>query len=77
MGTARLDLLYDRIFDYRFDSMVNPVERLISLISMIHKFRHLSSDDWHDLWLIEQDSIEYNYDHYFSGNYSRILDQIE
>lgn len=68
--------LYDNLFDYGFDSIINPVERLIALISMINKFRYLSCHDWHDLYLMEQDAIEYNYDHYFSGNYSKILDQI-
>jgi hypothetical protein len=36
---------------------------------MISKFSVLSKDDWHDLYLLQQDEIEYNYDHYFSGNY--------
>lgn len=60
---------YTKLFDYRFDAMQNPVERLIELMSMISKFSVLSSDDWTDLYLLEQDAIEYNYDHYFSGNY--------
>jgi hypothetical protein len=60
---------YSKLFDYRFDTIVNPVERLIELMSMISKFSKLTSDDWKDLYLLEQDTIEYNYDHYFSGNY--------
>jgi hypothetical protein len=64
---------YTKIFDYRFDSIKNPVERLIELFSMISKFSNLSSDDWRDLHLLESDTIEYNHDHYFSGNYLTIL----
>ena len=63
---------YNNIFDYRFDSIINPVERLIELMSMIFKFSKLSSDDWRDLYQIELDSIEFNYNHYFSGDYLKI-----
>lgn len=60
---------YTKLFDYRFDAIENPVERLVELMSMISKFSVLSSHDWQDLYRIEQDTIEYNYNHYFSGNY--------
>ena len=60
---------YTKLFDYRFDAIQNPVERLIELMTMISKFSVLSSDDWKDLYLLEQDTIEYNYDHYFSKDY--------
>ena len=60
---------YTKLFDYRFDTILNPIERLIELMCMISKFSKLSTYEWHDLYLIEQDTIEYNYDHYFSGNY--------
>ena len=43
-------------------------------MSMVSKFSNLSIADWHDLYLIEQDTIEYNYEHYFSGNYLKILE---
>ena len=68
---------YDKIFDYDFDSIENPVKRLIKLIEMISKFKNLSIDDWRDLYLMEQDTIEYNYDHYFSGDYLKYLAQFE
>ena len=60
---------YTKIFDYRFDAIQNPVERLVELMAMISKFSVLSSDDWRDLYEMEIDTIEYNYDHYFSGDY--------
>jgi len=64
---------YTKLFDYHFDSIQNPVERLVELMTMISKFSVLSSADWTDLYLLEQDAIEYNYYHYFSGNYLKHL----
>lgn len=61
------------IFDYSFDQIINPVFRILELISMLSKFRSLSVLDWHDLYLMEQDTIDYNYEWYFSGNYLRQL----
>jgi hypothetical protein len=66
---------YTKLFNYQFDSIQNPVERLVELITMISKFGKLSVDDWKDLYLLEQDTIEYNYDHYFSGNYLKTIQQ--
>lgn len=66
---------YTRLFDYRFDTIENPVERLVELMSMISKFSVLSADDWRDLYELESETIEYNYDHYFSGNYLTCLKQ--
>ena len=69
--------LYDKIFDYSFDSIQNPVKRLIKLIEMISKFSKLSVDDWRDLYFVlEKDTIEYNYNHYFSGGYEEHAKQI-
>ena len=64
---------YTKLFDYRFDTIQNPVERVVELMTMISKFNMLSSDEWRDLYLLEQDTIEYNYDHYFSGNYLKFF----
>lgn len=64
---------YTKLFDYHFDSITNPVERLIELMTMIGKFKHLSQDDWKSLYLLEQDTIEHNYDNYFSGQYLKRL----
>jgi hypothetical protein len=66
---------YNNIFDYQFDQIQNPVERLVELMSMIAKFSVLSSDDWRDLYEMESDTIEYNYDHYFSQNYLKCLEK--
>jgi len=66
---------YTRIFDYQFDAIPNPIERLIELMSMISKFSKLSIADWTDLYLMEMDTVEYNYQHYFSGAYLKCMQQ--
>jgi hypothetical protein len=68
---------YNKLFDYRFDSIQNPVERLVELITMVSKFSHLTPHEWHDLYLLQQEEIEYNYAHYFSGNYLEHLKKYE
>jgi hypothetical protein len=65
---------YDKLFDYHFDTIQNPIERLVELMSMISKFSILSTDNWQTLYDIEKDTIEYNYDHYFSQNYLKSLE---
>lgn len=68
---------YTKLFDYRFDAIQNPVERLVELITMVSKFSQLTPAEWKDLYLLQQCEIEYNYDHYFSGNYLKHLKQYE
>lgn len=60
---------YSKIFDYSFDQQTNPVLRVLELLDTISKFKHLSIPDWHDLYLLEQDTIEHNYDQYYSKRY--------
>lgn len=60
---------YNKIFDYSFDHIVNPVDRLIALTDMLSKFSNLNQFDWHDLWLIEKDTIMHNYMHFIGGQY--------
>jgi hypothetical protein len=67
---------YTKLFDYKFDTIQNPVERLLELMSMISKFSKLSSTEWHDLYLLELDTIEYNYNHYYSKNYMKVLSNV-
>lgn len=69
--------LYTNLFDYKFDSITNPVKRLVELVTMISKFSYLTPHEWHDLYLLQQDEIEYNYDHYFSGDYLKCLKRYE
>lgn len=65
--------LYSNIFDYEFDKIKNPIHRVVKLIEMIQKFQHLSPSEWHDLYLIEKDAVEYNYNHYYSKDYLKHL----
>ena len=69
--------LYTKLFNYRFDSINNPVERLVALIEMIYKFKSFSNDELYDLYLTELDTINYNYDHYFSGAYLKKMKEYE
>lgn len=66
--------LYTKLFDYTFDKIENPIERLVELTSMISKFSHMSIADLHDLYLMELDSINYNYDRYFSDDWKTSMD---
>lgn len=65
---------YNKIFDYRFDTISNPVRRLVALTDMLSKFSTLSKADWHDLYELERDTLEYNYDHYFGNGYIKMLE---
>lgn len=60
---------YNKIFDYSFDSIKNPIDRLLTLTDMLSKFSMLDRFDWHDLWLVEQDSIMHNYMHFAGRQY--------
>jgi hypothetical protein len=66
---------YTNLFDYHFDTIQNPIERLVELVTMISKFSILTAKDWKNLYLLEQETIEYNYNHYFSGNWLKCLEQ--
>ena len=37
----------------------------------------LSPAEWHDIYELEKENIEYNYDHYFSGDYLRCLERYD
>lgn len=64
---------YDKIFDYGFDAEPNPVKRLIKLFETFYKFKNLTKQELHDLYLLEEDTIKYNYDHYRSKSYMNNL----
>jgi len=64
--------LFD-IFDYSFDSINDPLERSVMLLSEINKFARLSIDDWKDLYEMEKEIVEFNYDHYMSKGYLETL----
>jgi hypothetical protein len=64
--------LFD-IFDYSFDKILDPIERLVGLVGMLSMFSKLSKWDWHDLQCMEQDTREYNWQHFVSGDYLKFL----
>jgi hypothetical protein len=66
--------LYDKIFDYGFDQIYNPIERLIKIMEQIQKFSQLSWDELKFLYNLETEAIQFNYDHYMSGNYRRVFE---
>jgi hypothetical protein len=61
--------------DKSFDSIQNPVERLVELISMLSKFSVLTSDEWRDFHDMERETLEYNYHHYVSRDYLKCLER--
>jgi len=67
---------FEKIFNYEFDEIQNPIHRLIKLLEMINKFKTLSKDDWRDLYLMEQETIEFNHQHYFSKGYLKQLKRV-
>lgn len=60
---------YTKIFDYAFDEVQDPVQRLVALMDMIAKFARLGPDDWRDIYEIEKHTIAHNYEWYFSRDY--------
>jgi hypothetical protein len=66
---------YQILFDYKFDCIHNPLDRLVELMCMLSKYSILNIHEWHDLYLMEKDTIAYNYDHYFSRGYLKCVEQ--
>jgi hypothetical protein len=66
--------LFRRLFDYDFDLEPHPVLRLVKLMSMLARYRHLTAHEWHDLYLLEQDTIEHNHDWYYSRSWIKKLE---
>lgn len=60
--------LYDTIFDYKFDSEPNPIIRLYKLLQMLLPFKNLTPHEWHDLYLMELDNINFNIEHFLNGD---------
>lgn len=60
---------YEKLFDYSFDRIQDPVRRLVAMTDMLSKYSNLSTAEWHDLYEVESETIEYNYNNYFSGQW--------
>jgi hypothetical protein len=61
-------------FDYAFDKVRDPLIRLKTITDMLEPFSKLSRYDWHDIYLIEKDTIDYNFDLVKS---KRFLDKLQ
>jgi hypothetical protein len=64
---------FTKIFDYGFDSMLDPVMRIKTLVCQLATFKSLTKSELHDLYDLESDIIDFNHDHYASGDYLRCL----
>lgn len=65
------------IFNYDFDKVENPVLRLIELLSSVSKFSKLTKDEWHDLYSMEKETLDFNYNHYLSRDYCKFLQKYD
>ena len=65
------------IFNYSFDQELNPVVRLVEMLTSLAKFANLTPADWYDLYLMEKDVREFNFDHYMSKAFLRVLKKYE
>lgn len=61
------------IFNYSFDQIQDPVKRLVELLNSLAKFSKLTIDEWNDLYAMEKDTLKFNYDHYLSKDYLKVL----
>lgn len=64
---------YNKLFDYSFDDIQCPLRRLLTLTDMLSKFSKLSKFEWHDLYELEKETLEFNFQHYFSQDYLKHL----
>lgn len=67
--------LYNKIFCYDFDYEVNPLDRLMVLLDMVGRYQNFSVHDWHDLYLLQRDEIQFNYQHMISGDFLRCFER--
>lgn len=68
---------FTKIFDYGFDSICNPVQRIKNLVCQLASFQSLTTAELHDLYDLEQDTLDFNHDHYASGDYLRCLQKFD
>jgi hypothetical protein len=61
--------LYDKIFNYDFDWIEPPLSRLTRLLDLLGRYQNFKPHEWHDLYLMQQDEILYNYHHMISGDF--------
>ena len=61
--------LYDNVFDYSFDTITDPPQRLAALIKSIEPYATLAKQDWHRIHKQMESTLEYNYQWATSGQF--------
>jgi hypothetical protein len=56
-------------FDYEFDNIADPLNRLTAITDMLAPFSQLSRLDWHDIYLVEKDTMDYNLELIRTGDF--------
>lgn len=69
--------LYRNVFDYDFDNVTNPLDRITKMCGMLSKYQHLTSDQWQELIDSERDTIEFNKQHLISKDYLKCATQYD
>ena len=60
--------MYEDIFDYSFDAVLNPVKRLDTLLNTIQPYSNMTPDEWMDIYKLTKDTREFNKHHFLSGD---------
>lgn len=64
-----------RCFDFSFDQITDPMERLTALTDMLAPFSAMAPAEWQDIYQQEADILEFNFEHCRSGNFIKHLHQ--
>ena len=72
-----LGLRHYSVFDYAFDSIQDPVERLDRLTTMLEPFSKMSDSQWQEIYQQEIETIEFNFNHVTSGAFIEHLRQFD
>lgn len=51
------------VFDYSFDNVQDPSQRLTVLLDMLAPFGHMSLAQWQEIYAQEADTLTYNFEH--------------
>lgn len=61
--------LYDDFFDYSFDDILDPKERLNALLNSVEPFSTLTKKAWDSVYKVLEPAIEYNHQWATSGQF--------
>lgn len=60
-------------FDYYFDSIFDPVQRMKAMLGMLEPYSRMSRKEWKDLYIKFQPIIEYNYNQLANFDFFRTI----